>query len=296
MLRMTMRGGMGLGVAAAMACGAMWLAPASGTGLGLGVATGAACPPSEGELDLMGYDLSGDGVVQLPEGVRWRVMPTQAGASGGGGGLVGQVKQLFGASESRPVTMVLEDPSRGNQKVLTVRLTALAASEVQEWLGEAVESQQKWVDQKVVTEQPGMSCQLDARQCRAAADKGATKATMPRMYVSVASATGQHGWSLLPAARGGDESSPEAERCWKKRCNAEGQVVENAAPTDQRITLRAYQLREEANQPVSVKMDVKTAKKLASDLKEAMEGKTPAPTPAPAPAVEKAEASAKGVS
>lgn len=301
MLRTTMRGGMGLGVAAMLACGAMWLAPGAGAGgvggAGFGVATVAACPPSEGELDLMGYDLSGDGVVQLPEGVRWRVMPTsQAGAESACGG----------SKAAKGVTLVLEDPSRENHRVMTMRLTTLAATEVQEWLGDAVSDQQGWLEAKSYNEKPGLACALDVQQCRtaanvkaggcphAAAEAMAKKIEMPRMYVSVASANGQHGWSLLPAARqaAGDEPMPEAEQCWKKRCTEDGQIVKKDAPADQRITLTAYQIRDEANRPLSVKMDVKTARKLASDLKEALAGKTPKAEPV----IEKAEASAKGVS
>jgi hypothetical protein len=287
------------------ACAGLWLAPAPMLTPAT-AATAAMCPPSEGELDLEGYDLSGDGVVQLPEGVRWRVLPAKSD------GLMGQVKQAFGAGSTGRVTLILEDPARDNRRIMTMRLTTLAAGEVQDWLGDAVGDQQKWIEAKSVAEKPGMECALDAKQCRAAANVEAggcphaaaqtmaKKIEMPRMYVSVTSASGQHGWSLLPASQriAGDEPSPEAEQCWKKKCTAGTETVKKepaASPAagDKRITLTAYQIRDEANRPLSVKMDVSTAKKLSSDIKEALSGKTPKVLE---PAIEKPASDAKGVS
>lgn len=235
----------------------MWtLVAAAMVATGLAAAPAGACPPSEGELDLEQVDLSGDGMVALPEGTHWQVLPKTSTTNAAGKIVVDdRVALVLAAKPGEKAAAGEKDRS-----VLTMKMNLTAAGEVREWLASAVESQERYLKEQKKTERIGMSCTLNAKQCRdAAKDK---KIEMPSMYVAITSRDGaeRHGWM---AWRGEEQAQKPASGC-------QGEA-KAAAPADDRITLTAYQLRTGASDPLTVKMDLPTAKVLLADLGRAID-------------------------
>ncbi|GEM_PF-1768211 len=214
-------------------------------------APAAACPPSEGEFDFEFYDISGDGMVQLPAGVKVTAVAKTSTTDKEGKIVV-----------DKRVALVVEDPTNKNARVLTMHLPPMAAMEIKEWLASAVESQEAWLKESKAIERPGIECVLDSKRCRELGkDK---KATVPAMYVSVASKQGRHGWSMLsePASRTPGTCSEKTGR------SSPAPAV--AVQEDHRISITTYD-RSDRGRPLTMKMDAPTAKNLLADLSRAID-------------------------
>lgn len=222
----------------------------------VGGAPAMACPPSEGDFDFEYYDISGDGMVQLPEGVKVTAVARTSTTDGEGKVVV-----------DKRIALVVQDPSHENARVLTMRLTPRGAEEVKDWLADAVEAQAAWLKEHTATEKPGVECSLDAKRCREmGAAKGGKKATLPAMWVTVNSAAARHGWSML---------------------GAETACKGNAA-ADPRIAITTYD-RSEGSRPLTLRLDSTSAKALLADLSRAID-ENAGKKVAPAQEVEKPDA------
>ena len=238
-------------VAAALICGAGFATWSPATH-----AAAAMCPPSEGEFDFDNVDISGDGMVLLPETVKIKAVASTSKTDANGKLVV-----------DKRVTLLVQDPTKPDQQVMAMRLTPMAAEEVKEWLSSAIDSQEKLLKDSKVTEKPGIECTLDAKRCREMTvggtdGKAATKkAVLPAMWVTVTSQGGtRHGWSTM---------TDTPVQTLKTSCTGgeSGTVASKpaAAPVDPRIAITTYD-RTAGGRPLTVKMDTPTAKALLADL------------------------------
>ncbi|MCC6321497.1 MAG: hypothetical protein IT438_08710 [Phycisphaerales bacterium] len=270
-------------VAAALAFGAGLAACPAVTS-----AAPAMCPPSEGDFDFQDVDISGDGMVMLPETVRITAVASTSRTDADGKIVV-----------DKRVTLVVRDPARPERPVMAMRLTPTAAEEVREWLASAVTAQEKFIAESKATEKPGIECTLDAKRCREmTVGQGSTakpaapvkssngveklcvtepkaRATIPAMWVTVTSQGGaRHGWSTMT------EPAPAPGGC---RSGLKEAANVAAAPADNRISLTTYE-RSDGGRPLTVRMDCPTAKKLLADLGNAIDERNGKAPVAPAPA------------